>query len=56
MYIVGAQSPNHVAGSTRIAKTPSGQRIITKSSSSDQPSIYCIRPLVRIKSIITGKI
>ncbi|CAF1465871.1 unnamed protein product [Rotaria magnacalcarata] len=40
----GAQSPNHISGSTRISKTLSGQTIITKSSSSDQPSVYCIRP------------
>ncbi|CAF1523085.1 unnamed protein product [Rotaria sordida] len=40
----GAQSPNNLTGSARVGKTLSGQTIITKNSSSDQPSIYCIRP------------
>ncbi|CAF2518073.1 unnamed protein product [Rotaria sp. Silwood2] len=41
----GAQSPNNLTGSTRLGKTHSGQTtIIAKNSSSDQPSVYCIRP------------
>lgn len=50
MYLyLGAQSPNHMSGTTRISKTFSGQTIITRNSSSDRPSTtYCIRPTVRI--------
>ncbi|CAF1371823.1 unnamed protein product [Adineta steineri] len=40
----GAQSPNQMSGTTRISKTFSGQTIITRNSSSDRPSTYCIRP------------
>ncbi|CAF1251717.1 unnamed protein product, partial [Adineta ricciae] len=40
----GAQSPNNMSGTTRISKTFSGQTIITRNSSSDRPSTYCIRP------------
>ncbi|UJR30366.1 hypothetical protein I4U23_017901 [Adineta vaga] len=40
----GAQSPNHMSGGTRVSKTLSGQTIITRNSSSDRPSTYCIRP------------
>ncbi|CAF1577689.1 unnamed protein product, partial [Adineta ricciae] len=40
----GAQSPNNMSGTTRVSKTFSGQTIITRNSSSDRPSTYCIRP------------
>ncbi|CAF1214514.1 unnamed protein product [Rotaria sp. Silwood1] len=40
----GAQSPINVNSSARVGKTLSGQTGIRKNSSSDQPSIYCLRP------------
>ncbi len=47
-FYSGAQSPNHMSGTTRISKTFSGQTIIAKNSSSDRSSTYCIRPSVSI--------
>ena len=48
LSLIGAQSPNQSSGTTRVSKTFSGQTIIARTSSSDRPATYCIRPTVRI--------